>query len=134
MFLDHLTIQEKSKNSTKSTIRTQIKNNYLIPRTNNIELHTEQGKTSNGSLWLSDNIHLPKYVNRYKILTESRIHTYSIINENGRKCLTDLLYPKFIPNGKPATFLSRPEKKIFATIGNDIIVSCTVSGYPRPKG
>lgn len=67
---------------------------------------------------------------------ESGKYTCSAINEYGRihaSSYVRIIHPSSIPRGKPAMFLSRPDKVLSLVEGEDIVVSFRVTGDPKPR-
>lgn len=68
---------------------------------------------------------------------DSGKYTCSAINEYGRihaSSYVRIIHPSSIPRGKPAMFLSRPDKVLSLVEGEDIVVSFRVTGDPKPRG
>lgn len=68
---------------------------------------------------------------------DSGRYTCSAINEYGKihaSSYVRIIHPSSIPRGKPAMFLSRPDKVLSLVEGEDIVVSFRVTGDPKPRG
>lgn len=94
----------------------------------------------------------PVSVPKAKTFTESGVHTLILpevtesergtyicraINAFGHVdniATVDVISPSAIDGGKPAMFISRPEKSITVNAGEDVSVSFRCSGVPKPRG
>lgn len=95
---------------------------------------------------------MPRVSNRYQTFIDSGIHTLlfpHITNDDAGRytcrvtgdygqvetsAVIEIVNPGLNRNGKPAMFLSRPDKMISVAQGEDIVVSCRINGDPKPKG
>lgn len=102
--------------------------------------------------WFRDDIRLPKISSKHKTFVESGVYTLlfpnatnseagrytcRVMNAYGRvdtSAIVEVVHPSAVRGGKPAMFMSRPEKMMSVATGEDIVVSFRVSGEPKPRG
>lgn len=129
-----------------------VQRDHLVPLGGTIGLQVEVKCHPRHVVWYRDSTRIPRYSSRHKMFMESGIctllfpkatvddagtYTCRITHENihlDTSTIVQIVNPNAIPNGKPALFASRPGKTLCITVGEDITVSCRVTGDPRPTG
>lgn len=123
-----------------------------VPLGGTIGLQVEIKGKPRDVTWFRDDVRLPKLSPKHHTIIESGVHTLlfpnatvsdagrytcRISNEYGRldtSAIVEVVNPRSLRNGKPAMFLSRPDKIMSVASGEDIVVSCRVTGDPKPRG
>lgn len=123
-----------------------------VPLGGTIGLQVEITGKPTDVTWFRDNIRLPKLSPKHRTIVESGVHTLffsnASVSDAGRytcritdiygrldtSAIVEVVNPRSVRNGKPAMFLSRPDKIMAVASGEDIVVSCRVTGDPKPKG
>lgn len=63
----------------------------------------------------------------------SLFRAINVLGKTETSAYVQVIHPSNVRDGKPAMFLSRPDKYMRVTEGEDITVSFRVSGDPKPK-
>lgn len=129
-----------------------ILTDHVVPTGGTIGLQVEVKGAPEEVTWFRDDKRLPKISSRHKSFVESGVYTLLFPNathtEAGRytcrvantfghvdtTAFVKVVHPGSVRGGKPAMFLSRPDKMMAVATGEDISVSFRITGDPKPRG
>ncbi|KAJ8962971.1 hypothetical protein NQ314_005688, partial [Rhamnusium bicolor] len=144
------TIYKPARESRRSYFSGVLTDNF-VPLGGVMALQVQIKGSPADITWFKESQKLPKASSRHRTFEERGVHTLVVPNINeyeagkytcrasnsyGRiesSAYVQVIHPSLIREGKPAMFLSRPEKTLNIATGEDIVVSFRVSGDPKPR-